>query len=135
MRQQRDEVLAAAEIDENGVAHGAGMAAAAVAAVGMDRQHAGGRFEPLRRLDLDRQAIFVAGPVDPDLVADHERRQQRQRAEPFEIHLVLAGPPIRFMHRLAHRTRAASNRRARPLDPGGVLAKDWPAIFCEKEST
>ena len=106
MGQQRDEVLAAAEIDEHGIADGAGLAAAAVAAIGMDRDHAGRRFASLRRLDLDRQAIFVAGPVDPDLVADDERRQQRNRPEPFEIHPTLAAPAISdSMHRLAHRTR------------------------------
>ena len=115
MRQQRDEVFAAAEIDENGVAHGAGLAAAAVAAVGMDRHHAGGRFAPLGRLDLDRQAIFVGGPVDPDLVADHERRQQRNRPEPFEIHLDPRRPAtIRFMHRLAHRMRQRQTGARRP---------------------
>jgi hypothetical protein len=46
----------------------------------------------------------MAGPVDPDLITDPERRQQRNRPDPFEIHLVLA--EIRLsprIHRLAHR--------------------------------
>ena len=105
MRQQRDEVLALPEIDENGITQRAGLAAAGIAAIGMDGHHARGRFGPLRRLDLDRQAIFVGRPVDPDLVADHQRRQQRKRAEPFENHLVLTGRPFRFTHRLAYRAR------------------------------
>jgi hypothetical protein len=110
MRKQCDEVLALTEIDENGVSQRAGLAAASVAAIRMDSHHAGGRFAPLRRLDLNRQAIFVGRSVDPDLVADHERRQQRKRAEPFEIHLVLAGPPDRIT--LGIPGAAASNRRA-----------------------
>src|SRR5882724_13186295 len=98
MHQQSYEVLAAAEIDENGVAHGTGMAAAAVAAVGMDRQHTGCRFAPLGGLDLDRQAIFMAGTVDPDLVTDEECRQQHNRPDPFEIHLALKARRIGSMH-------------------------------------
>ena len=102
------------------------MAAAAVTAIGMDRHHAGGRFAPLRRLDLDRQPIFVAGPVDPDLVADHQRRQQRNRAEPFEIHLALAAPAHASCP-LGTPDTPASNRRAfAGLIPARVLAKDWP---------
>ena len=81
MGQQRDEILAAAEIDEDGIADRPGMAAAAVAAVGMHRQDAGGRFAPLRRLDLDGQAIFMAGPVDPDLIADHRAPPTAQPAQ------------------------------------------------------
>ena len=103
---------------------GAGLAAAAVAAIGMDRHHAGGRFASLRRLDLDRQAIFVARPVDPDLVADHQRRQQRKRAEPFEIHLALAGPRYQLHAPLGTPDTPASNRRA--------LAGLIPAAFWRK---
>jgi hypothetical protein len=112
MREQRDEVLALPEIDENGVTQSAGLAAAGVAAVGMDGHHARGRFAALRRLDLERQAIFMGRPVDPDLVADHQRRQQRKRAEPFEIHLVLTGPLYRIHTSLGIPGAAASNRRA-----------------------
>jgi hypothetical protein len=46
----------------------------------------------------------MAGPVDPDLVADEQRRQQRHRPDPFEIHLVLEARRIRWMHRLTCRT-------------------------------
>ena len=104
---------------------GAGLAAAAVAAVGMDRDHARCRFAALRGLDLDRQAIFVGGTVDPDLVADDQRRQQRNRAEPFENHL----DPRRarhtgFIHRLAQRARQRQTGARSPLDPGRILAKD-----------
>src|SRR4051794_16963435 len=66
------------------------MSAAAVAAVRMHGHDAGCRFRPLWRFDRNRQPILMAGPVDPDLIADIERRQQRNRPEPFEIHLVLA---------------------------------------------
>src|SRR5260221_558405 len=109
---------------QNRVAHGARMAAAAVAAVGMDCQHAGCRFAPLRGLDLDRQAIFMAGPVDSDLVADEECRQQHNRPDPLEIHLVLETRRFRSMH--AWHTGPASVKPARShrLDPGRVLAKD-----------
>ena len=93
MRQQRDQIFAAAEIDVDGIAHGAGLAATAVAAVGMDRQDAARRFASIGGLDFNGQAIFVAGPVDPDLVADIDRRQQRNRPQPFEIHLILAEAP------------------------------------------
>ncbi len=112
MRQQRDEVLALPEIDENGVTQSAGLAAAGVAAIGMDGQHAGGRSAPLRRLDLDRQAIFVGRPVDPDLVADHKRCQQRKRAEPFEIHRILTGPQYQI-HATAWHTGCGSVKPAR----------------------
>ena len=119
MRQQRDEVLALPEIDENGVAQSAGLAAAGVAAIGMDGHHAGGRFAPFRRLDLDRQAIFVGRPVDSDLVADHERRQQRKRTEPFEVHLILTGPPYQIHAPLGiPECGSVKPARALPLDPG-----------------
>ena len=121
MREQRDEVLARPEIDENSVTQRAGLAAAGVAAIRMDGHHARGRFAPFRRLDLEGQAIFVGRPVDPDLVADHQRRQQRKRAEPFEIHLILTGPQYQIHVRLGMPERAASNRR--------VLARLIPARF------
>src|SRR5258705_1755234 len=124
MGQQRDEVLALPEIDENGITQSAGLTAAGVTAVGVNRHHARSRFAPLRRLDLDRQAIFVRRPVDSDLVADHERRQQRKRAEPFEIHFFLTGPPYRIHAPLGILERAASNRR--------VLARLIPAAFWRK---
>jgi len=75
MREQRQKSLAATEIDQQRVAPGAGMPTAAVAAVRNNSHHAGRRFDPVRRLHLDRQAVFVTGPVDPDLIADHERCQ------------------------------------------------------------
>jgi hypothetical protein len=89
--QQGDEVFPAAEIDEDRIAMGGGMAAAAVTAIGMHGHGSGGRFDPGRRPDLHRQAILMTGPVDADLIADKKRGQQRQRAEPPEIHAV--GPP------------------------------------------
>src|SRR5882757_8004803 len=103
------------------------MPAAAVAAVGMHRHYSGSRFAALGGLDLDRQTIFMAGPVDPDLIADPERRQQRNRPEPFEIHLVLA--EIRNPRAcIAWHTGHASVKPARgsPLDPGRIFAKEWP---------
>src|SRR5882672_1834655 len=124
MREQRDEVLALPEIDENGITQRAGLAAAGVAAVGVDGHHTRGRFAPLRRLDLERQAIFVGRPVDSDLVADHERRQQRYRAEPFEIHLVLTGPRYQADVPLGIPGVAASNLR--------LLARLIPAAFWRK---
>jgi hypothetical protein len=36
----------------------------------------------------------MAGPVDPDLIADPERRQQRNGPKPFEIHPTLADAPV-----------------------------------------
>jgi hypothetical protein len=53
MRQQGDQVLAAAEIDEHRIALGGGLAAAAVASVGMHRHDTGGRFDAFRRLHVD----------------------------------------------------------------------------------
>src|SRR6187399_2752833 len=75
----------------------------------MDRHHARSRFAALRSLDIEREAVFVGGPVDPDLVADHQRRQQRERAEPFENHLVPVVPPYRIT--LAYRAQQRQTRR------------------------
>ena len=124
MRQQGDQVLAAAEIDVDGIAPGGGLAAAAVAAVGMNRHHAGGRFDAFGRLHLDGQAVFVIGPVDPDLVADHQRGQQRQRTELFEVHTARPSPPAIRIPRLAlHNQRASVKPAPSALDPGRVCAK------------
>jgi hypothetical protein len=77
----------------------------------------------------------MARPVDPDLIADEECRQQHNRPDPFEVHLALTGRHI-LMLRLAHRTRQRQTARSHPLDPGRVLSKDWLAEYSiEKEST
>ena len=72
---QRDQILGPAKVDKHGIAAGECAPAIVVAAVGRDREHAACRFCPRGRFDLDRQPVFVAGPVDPDLIADPERRQ------------------------------------------------------------
>jgi hypothetical protein len=110
------------------------MAAAAVAAVRMNRQYAGPRFNSVGRFDLDRQAIFMAGPVDPDVVADEDRCQQRHRPEPSEIHARLAGPAISASPRLAQGVRHRQTGAPTPLDPGRVLAKDLSGQFRKKET-
>ena len=60
MRQQRDQIPAAAEVDEDSVADGAGPPAPAVSAIGMDRQHAGRRLAALRGLDAAIDARIEA---------------------------------------------------------------------------
>jgi len=75
VREQRDKILAAAEIDEHGIAHGAGVPAAAVTSIGMHGHDPGGRFDSFGRFDLDRQTIFVTGPVDTNLIADYQHGQ------------------------------------------------------------
>jgi hypothetical protein len=90
----------------------------------MNRDHARSGFASIRGLDLDGQAIFVAGPVDPDLIADLERRQQRNRPQPFEIHLILAEAPDPWPAPLGTAETPASNRRAvRRLIPGEFSPK------------
>jgi len=79
-REQRKKVLAAAEIDQYGIAHGASLPAAAVTSVRLNRHDAGSRFDPGGRFHLDRQPIFVTGAVDPNLIADHECCQTMQAA-------------------------------------------------------
>jgi hypothetical protein len=54
----------------------------------LNRHDAGGRFDSIGRFHLDRQPVFVTGPVDPDLIADHKRCQQCKWPEPFEVHAV-----------------------------------------------
>src|SRR5262249_15265915 len=99
------------EIDEQRVATGLGVSLAAIAAVGRDGEDAGGGSQPQRRLHLDREAIFVTGTIDPDLVADHEHGEERERPEPFSdcAHDVLPVPST-----LGTTVTPASNRRAIP---------------------
>ncbi len=54
MRQQRDQVFAAAKIKQDGITNGPGVPTAAVTSVGLNRQDSGGRFDPFRRFHLDR---------------------------------------------------------------------------------
>ena len=75
MRQQRNQVFAAAKIKQDGITQGPGVPTAAVPSVGLNRQDSGGRFDPFRRFHLDRQTVFVTGPVDPNLIGDHQHRQ------------------------------------------------------------
>src|SRR5262249_27993257 len=80
-------------------------------------------------LDLDRHAVFVARPVDPDLVADEERGEQTERPDPFdEFHPVPPCPrdsalPLRLAQPLWQRQTGTRSR----LDPGRVLSNECPA--------
>jgi predicted PurR-regulated permease PerM len=65
----------------------------------------------------------VSGPVDPDLIADHQRSQQRKRPDPFEIHdLRLTPSPAAAF--------ASHNGRA-SVKPARCL-RLIPATFCRK---
>ncbi|MEY9621313.1 hypothetical protein [Bradyrhizobium ottawaense] len=83
MRQQCHQILALAEVDEHRLPAHRGAAAAVIVAVGHDGQNAGSGLDPVRRRDLDRETKFVAGPVDPDLVADHEHGEKPEQTGPF----------------------------------------------------
>ena len=80
-----------------------GRAAAAIVAVGHDGQNAGPGPGPVRRCHLDREAKFVAGPVDPDLVADHEHGQKPEQTGPFADET--QAPPTCFLLIALHRSR------------------------------
>src|SRR5471030_1777137 len=135
MRQQRDKVFAAAEIDPYGIALGERRSAAAVAAVGMNRHHPGARLDAVRRFHLDRQTVFVARPVQAHLIADHQRRQQRNRADPPEIHVT----PLAHIREpdagiALHDWRGSVKPAPYLLDPGRVWRKSAVSGGFEKES-
>src|SRR5207244_3028293 len=94
--------------DEHSLPAHRGTAAPAVAAIGHDRQNTGAGPEPVRRHHLDREAIFVAGPVDPNLVADHEHGQKPEQTGPFTDE-TQAVPTCSLLICAVH--AAASNRR------------------------
>jgi hypothetical protein len=59
--------------------------------------------DPVRRRHLDREAIFVTGPVDPDLVAYHEHGQKAEQTGPLADET--QAPTPFFPHRSAPFTR------------------------------
>jgi len=61
--------------------------------------------------------VFVARAVDPDLIADHQRRQQRDRPKPFEIH---ARAPLSARIALHNQAAIVKPARHRGLDPRRV---------------
>jgi hypothetical protein len=61
----------------------------------MNGHDARGRLDPVRRFNLDRQTVFVTGPVDPDLIADKQNGQECERPEPFEVHALSPAPVLR----------------------------------------
>jgi hypothetical protein len=81
----------------------------------MNGHDAGGRFDPFGRFHLNRQPIFVTGPIDANLIADHQGCQQCERPDPFEIHAFSLSPrrdPIPF---IALHNQHASVKPARLL--------------------
>ncbi|UFW45795.1 MULTISPECIES: hypothetical protein [Bradyrhizobium] len=113
MRQQCHQILALAEvlaeIDEHRLPAHRGAAAAIIVAVGHDGQNAGPGPDPVGRRHLDREAIFVAGPVDPDLVADHEHGQKPEQTGPLADET--QAPPTCSSSSLCTLRAAASNQR------------------------
>ena len=118
MRQQDDKVLAAAEIDQHRIALGAGMPAAAVTSVGVHRHDTRGRFDPVGRFDLHGQTVFVTGPVDTNLIADHKGCQQCNRPDPFEIHCTR---PRRLRDPVAATAWHNDHGRVKPACPPGLI--------------
>jgi len=119
------------------VADGAGLAASAVAAIGMDRDHARRRFGSVRayRPRTARRNLW-AGRLISDLVADHPAPPAAQIGpNHLKFILALAEPAIiRYMLAWQRRTcQRPTGAVGRPLDPGRVfVAKDCrPDILWE----
>jgi hypothetical protein len=81
----------------------------------MNGHDAGGRFDPSGRFHLNRQTVFVTGPIDANLIADHQGRQQCERPDPFEIHAFSPSPCRDPMALIALHNQHAGVKPARLL--------------------